>query len=116
MKFDIKKAVNMINSITSPKAAIGQSLNLLAKKSPEMAKVLSVAINNGKNPMDEIKKYATEGKFTSEDLAQIKKIYLICKKMGLKKFNVSENLWEQIDDIIKKNQKSVISNNNNFGF
>lgn len=100
MKFDLNKVIGIANSISNPKQGIGMALNLLAKKSPETASMISGMIKSGENPVQAIQKFAMDGKFSAKELGQVKAIYGMAKKAGFKKFNVPESVWKQAEQAV----------------
>lgn len=110
MKFNLSKVISVANAVSNPKEAIGLSLNMLAKKNPEMAKTLSNMIKSGNDPVKALQKFASEGKISSEDLAKIKGIYGMAKKAGFKKFDIPASVWNQAEQALKSNSSAPQKN------
>lgn len=76
------------------------ALNLLAKKSPETAEMLSGMIRRGENPAEAMKRFASEGKINKGQLEELRSIYKMVCRMGLKSFKVPDSVWEEAESAL----------------
>ena len=76
------------------------ALNLLAKKSPETAEMLAGMIRRVENPADAMKQFAAEGKINKGQLEELRSVYKMACRMGLKKFKVPDSVWEEAESAL----------------
>lgn len=100
MKFNISKLIKIANSVVNPKQGAQMLLQEMAKKSPDKANAISAMMSNGKNPTEAIQEFASKGDVTIDQLNQLKSMYGMARKFGLK-HNVPESVWKDAEKAIK---------------
>ena len=108
MGINIKSMLNILNGITNPKQAIDMMLNNMPQ---DKANMLRELMNSGKSPKQAIIESAKSGQINLDQLNQAKNMYSMARKLGYRKMNVPNSIWEEAESLIKNGS----SNNNNSG-
>jgi hypothetical protein len=101
MSFNWNKLVNIANGLTSPKQTINMLLNQIAKKDKTKAEILRKMINDGRNASDVLVEISSKGEISLDQLSEIKKIYNVLRKLGLKQ-QIPNEIWINAEQAIRK--------------
>lgn len=71
--------------------------------------MLSTMIKRGDDPAKAIQQFAAEGKISTQQLDELQQIYGMARKMGLRKFNVPDSVWDQARQAIVGKASQPIS-------
>lgn len=112
-KLNIKKLLNIANSVSNPKQGITMLLDEMAKKNPEKAKQLKFMISSGKNPEQAIMEFAQKGEINLDQLRELKQGYSLASKFGLK-HKVPQTVWDKAEKAIKSVDQSGNSSRGKF--
>ena len=106
--FNIKNVMNLLGTISNP----NQAINMLLSKIPnQQAQMLRNMMNSGKSPKEAIIESAKNGSINLEQLNQAKSMFNMVRKLGYRKMNIPNEIWEEAEQLIKQgNCNSQISN------
>lgn len=57
--------------------------------------MLSTMIKRGDDPAKAIRQFAQEGKISTQQLDELQQVYGMARKMGLRNFNIPDNVWNE---------------------
>ena len=57
--------------------------------------MLSTMIKRGDDPAKAIWQFAQEGKISTQQLDELQQVYGMARKMGLRNFNIPDNVWNE---------------------
>jgi len=52
-------------------------------------------IKRGDDPAKAIRQFAQEGKISTQQLDELQQVYGMARKMGLRNFNIPDNVWNE---------------------
>jgi hypothetical protein len=106
MNFNLGKVVQAINLVSNPKQGINILLDKMGQNNPQMANTIKQAIKSGKNPTKFIMEQAQAGEITLENLNELKSLYGMAQKLGLK-VKVPNKVWVAAENAIRSGQKGA---------
>lgn len=110
MRFSIKQILSIGKSITNPRQAIDK---MLSKLPPDIANMLRIALQRNADPFQVLQESVQKGYINIENFQEAKDLYKMAYRLGIRKFNVSDEQFNQIERTIRN---SSSNNQINRGF
>lgn len=77
---------------------------------PDKANMLRLMMNNGEDPIKVLSDSARKGEITLQNLTEMKEIYQTARKFGIRKITITDEQFNQLEQIIKSNCSNNITN------
>lgn len=80
---------------------------MLSKLPPDKANMLRVMMNNNEDPMKVLGDAARKGEITLQNLNEMREIYQMARKFGIRKITITDEQFNQLEHIIKSNSSNT---------
>lgn len=80
---------------------------MLNKLPPDKANMLRTMMQNNEDPIKVLSESVRKGEITLQNLNEMKDIYKTARKLGIRKFTITDEQFNQLEQIIKSNSSNT---------